>query len=282
MLLYGILFLVRNDVREFVHTLKHANRCMGYDPLPWRHNEHDGVSNHRHLHCLFSCWFRRRSKKTSKLRVTGLCASNPLVTGEFPAQMAIKVENVSIWWYHHAYHWTCKMLRFRIDWNERMPKEHVLFVLVFMYKIKYTSGIWSQYIKFSIWYTSGIWSQYIKFSILYISKFCIKCSCLKSKWCNVSYLSYLKGGNPIQSVECSHRRANIVNICINLCELWDIHWNRNVSFSQFFLPLAASEVVVMSSHSKKFDKILEYFISILHCHKWWCLLGRREGICICH
>ena len=40
-------------------------------------------------------------KETSKLHVTGLCAGNSPVTGEFPAQMASKVENVSIWWHHH-------------------------------------------------------------------------------------------------------------------------------------------------------------------------------------
>ena len=40
------------------------------------------VSNHR-IHYLFNCWFRRRSKKTSKLRVTGLCAGNSPLTGEF-------------------------------------------------------------------------------------------------------------------------------------------------------------------------------------------------------
>ena len=34
--------------------------------------------------------FRRRSKKTPKLRVTGLCAGNSPVTGEFPAQRASK------------------------------------------------------------------------------------------------------------------------------------------------------------------------------------------------
>ena len=44
---------------------------------------------------------RRRSQKTSKLRVTGLCAGNSPVTGEFPAQRASNVENVSIWWRHH-------------------------------------------------------------------------------------------------------------------------------------------------------------------------------------
>ena len=43
----------------------------------------------------------RRSKKTSKLRITGLCAGNSPVTDEFPAQMASNAENVSIWWRHH-------------------------------------------------------------------------------------------------------------------------------------------------------------------------------------
>ena len=45
-------------------------------PLHWRHNDHDGVSNHQPHVCLFNRLFRRRSKKTSKLRVTGLCAGN--------------------------------------------------------------------------------------------------------------------------------------------------------------------------------------------------------------
>ena len=47
--------------------------------------------------------FRHRWKKTSKLRVTGLCEGNSPVTGEFPAQMASNAENASIWWRHHAY-----------------------------------------------------------------------------------------------------------------------------------------------------------------------------------
>ena len=44
----------------------------------------------------------RRSKKTSKLCVTGLCVGNSPVTGEFPTQRASITENVSIWWRHHA------------------------------------------------------------------------------------------------------------------------------------------------------------------------------------
>ena len=42
-----------------------------------------------------------QSKKTSKLRVTGLCAGNSPVTGEFSAQKVSNAENVSIWWRHH-------------------------------------------------------------------------------------------------------------------------------------------------------------------------------------
>ena len=44
--------------------------------LHWRHNDHDGVSNHQPHGCLLNRLFRRRSKKTSKLRVTGLCVGN--------------------------------------------------------------------------------------------------------------------------------------------------------------------------------------------------------------
>ena len=67
-------------------------------PLQWRHNERDGVSSHRRIDCLLSCLFRRRSKITSKLRVTGLWKGNSPVTDEFPSQMASDAENVSIWW----------------------------------------------------------------------------------------------------------------------------------------------------------------------------------------
>ena len=70
--------------------------------LPWRHNGHDGVSNHQTHYYLLNGLSRCRSKKTSMLRVTGLCAGNSPVTGEFPAQMASNVENASIWWRHHV------------------------------------------------------------------------------------------------------------------------------------------------------------------------------------
>ena len=75
--------------------------------LRWRHNGPDSVSNHQPRDSLLNRLFRRRSKKTSKLCVTGLCAVHSPGTGEFPAQMSSNAENVSIWWPHHVliYDW---------------------------------------------------------------------------------------------------------------------------------------------------------------------------------
>ena len=72
-----------------------------YFSYQWRNNERDGVSNRQPHHCLLKRLFRRRWKKTSKLRAIGLCAGNSPVTGEFPAQMARKrfhSMTSSCWW----------------------------------------------------------------------------------------------------------------------------------------------------------------------------------------
>ena len=88
-------------------------------PLQWRHIGRASVSNHQPHDCLLNWLFRRRSKKTSKLRVTGLCARNSPGTGEFPAQMASYAENVSIWWRHHV-------LRFVLFWPCRLMNSYDL------------------------------------------------------------------------------------------------------------------------------------------------------------
>ena len=95
-LLYVILSIIKCGHGEVISS--HTLLAMS---LPWRHNERDGVSNHQPHDCLLNRLFRRRSKKTSKLRVTGLCDGNSPVTGEFPAQRTSNAENVSIWWRHH-------------------------------------------------------------------------------------------------------------------------------------------------------------------------------------
>ena len=70
--------------RRATYNVPHSSR--------WRPNGHNGVSNHQPHDCLLNRLFRCRSKKTSKLRVTGLCVGNSPVTGEFPAQMARNAE----------------------------------------------------------------------------------------------------------------------------------------------------------------------------------------------
>ena len=46
--------------------------------------------------------FRRRSKKTSKPRVTGVCQGKPLLTDGFPSQRASSAKNISVWWCQHG------------------------------------------------------------------------------------------------------------------------------------------------------------------------------------
>ena len=60
-----------------------------HDTLQWRHDGRYGVSNHQPRDCLLNRFLRRRSKKTSKLRITGLLAGNSPVTDKFPAQSQV-------------------------------------------------------------------------------------------------------------------------------------------------------------------------------------------------
>ena len=103
-------------------------KCQGVVccPLRWRHNGHDSVSNHQHHHCLLNSLFGRRSKKTSKLRVTGLCAVNSPGTGEFPAQMASNAENVSIWWRHRGSAQSWGLLQYRT--STRISSSNLLII----------------------------------------------------------------------------------------------------------------------------------------------------------
>ena len=81
-------------------------------PLRWRHNGRDSVSHHQPHDCLLNRLFRHRSKKTSKLRVTGLCAGNlpgpvnsphkwPVTRKMFPLDDVIISTNIiwdRCWW----------------------------------------------------------------------------------------------------------------------------------------------------------------------------------------
>ena len=62
------------------------------------YDEWDSVSNHRRLDGLLNRWFKSRSKKTSKLR---LSEENTPVSDGFSSQRVSNAENVSIRWRHH-------------------------------------------------------------------------------------------------------------------------------------------------------------------------------------
>ena len=65
--------------------------------IQWRHNGRDSVSNHQPHDCFPNRLFRYISKKTSKLRVTGLCAGNsphkwPVTRKRYPFDDVIMIE----------------------------------------------------------------------------------------------------------------------------------------------------------------------------------------------
>ena len=72
--------VVLGTLSNTLNSLNAITQSYGKNPvllsLRWRHNDHPAVSNHQPHGCLLNRLFRRRWKKTSKLRVTGLCAGN--------------------------------------------------------------------------------------------------------------------------------------------------------------------------------------------------------------
>ena len=83
--------------------------------LQWRNNDHDGVSNHQPHGCLPKRLYMRWLKKTSTLRVTGLCEWNsprpvnsphkgPVTRKMFP------FDDVIMWWTTETMWWrSCRI-----------------------------------------------------------------------------------------------------------------------------------------------------------------------------
>ena len=100
--LYALLcFLTLHNVSPYIRqegTHRYCRRILSIiyvcsyhrlHSLQCRHNGPDSISNHQPHDCLHNRVFRRRSKETSKLRVTGLCAGNsphkwPVTRKKFP------------------------------------------------------------------------------------------------------------------------------------------------------------------------------------------------------
>ena len=87
------------------HSQKTSNAASC--SILWRHRAYSQIYHYRDViigamasqinqphDCLLNRSFWRRSKKTSKFCVTGLCGGNSPVTGELPAQMASNAKNV--------------------------------------------------------------------------------------------------------------------------------------------------------------------------------------------
>ena len=102
--------------------------------LRWRHNACYSVSNHQPHHCLLNRLFRRRSKKTSKLRVTGLCAGNspgpvnsphkwPVTRKMFPFDDVI-MRYLCLLWSFELFVMSCKMS------SLNGPRHHLLLNMV--------------------------------------------------------------------------------------------------------------------------------------------------------
>ena len=127
----------------------------------WLHYERNGVSNHRCIDCLLSRLFRRRSKKTSKLRVTGLCEGNPPVTGGFPSQRASNEENFSIWWRHYAKSSHCMFRVPLISSQSRTRKcRHLDEILITCYTASF---------HFDKFWLHSQWQNFIKMTIFFLS-----------------------------------------------------------------------------------------------------------------
>ena len=65
------------------------------------------------LTIVYSTVYSGADQRKQKVCIIGLCVGNSPVYGEFPAQMASNVGNVSIWWCHHD----LPRNKLRVEWN---------------------------------------------------------------------------------------------------------------------------------------------------------------------
>ena len=77
-----------------------AQQDIFFFPLQWHQTKCNGISNHQCLNCLITGLFRHRSKKASKVHVTGLCEGNSPVTPDILSLMDTA-------WTHHKYPCFC-------------------------------------------------------------------------------------------------------------------------------------------------------------------------------
>ena len=104
-------------------TLTKYNKAWTVHTLQWRYNEHYGVSNHQPHDCLLNRLFRCRSKKTSKLHITGLCAGNSPRRGPVMRKMIPFDDVIMIFLETHV-------MMSSVQWTESM-----IFVCVLLFAV---------------------------------------------------------------------------------------------------------------------------------------------------
>ena len=92
--------------------------------LTWRHNGHDGVSNHQPHDCLLNSFSGADQRKHQSSPSVAFVRGIHRGPANSIAQMASNVENVSIWWRHHGIdhlytfadliHFICQICQFHI------------------------------------------------------------------------------------------------------------------------------------------------------------------------
>ena len=141
--------------------------------LQWRHNGRHSVSNHQPHECLLNCLFRRRRKKTSKLRVTGLCVSTvnspqkwPVTRKMFPFGDVIMYFNII----HLAINRTLSMAGYEISENSSISCVFILWWYVYWVMPNIGFSIWiSNHIHAKLWGVISYWCPNFKWRVILIA-----------------------------------------------------------------------------------------------------------------
>ena len=151
-----------------LHKVHNWSKLNQLAALQWRHNERDGVLNHRLLDCLLNRSSGAKSKKTSKFRATGLCEGKSPVTSEFPERRASNAQNVV--WGLTTYR--CRLTSIRIPIiNTARCNDRLLIIMaiyLIMSTIKCTAKKSFIFMSNKLWNTLIAWTQIIH---LYNSSF---------------------------------------------------------------------------------------------------------------
>ena len=126
---------------------------------------HD-MSNHQPHECLLNCLFRRRRKKTSKLRVTGLCVSTvnsphkwPVTRKMFPFGNVIMYFN----FIHLAINRTLSMAGYEISENSSISCVFILWWCIYWVMPNIGFSIWiSNHIHAKLWGVINYWCPNLK------------------------------------------------------------------------------------------------------------------------